>query len=951
MDKTYNPKDIEQPIYEFWEKNGYFKPHGDVSKENFCIIMPPPNITGILHMGHAFQQTIMDIMIRYQRMQGKNTLWQTGTDHAGIATQVIVSKMLSEKEGKNFQEYGRNAFVQKIWEWKKQSGSDISKQMRRLGNSVDWERERFTMDKDSSDAVKEVFVRLYKDKLIYRGKRLVNWDTKLHTAISDLEVDSIEQNSFIWYIRYMLSDNIKTNDGKEYITIATTRPETILGDTAVAVHPTDRRYQDLIGKSIMVPLINRRIPIIADEHANKEKGTGCVKITPGHDFNDYMVGCRHQLPMINILTYDGKIRDYATVFDTKGKKSDIYDPALPLEFHGLECTSARKAIIQSLDRLGLVDQIKPHHLMIPHSERSGVVIEPMLTDQWYLHTAPLAKVAVEAVQNGTIQFIPKQYENMYFSWMRNIEDWCISRQLWWGHQIPAWHDRYGNYYVARSEEEARKENNLSMDIILTQEEDVLDTWFSSSLWTFTSLGWPISIKTLQTFHPTSILVSGFDIIFFWIARMIMLTMHCIKDANGTPQVPFKTIYITGLVRDENGKKMSKSKGNVIDPLEMIDGISLNDMLKKRTNKIWKPEIAEKIHAITKQNFPYGIKPYGADALRFTLAALTSTGRDIHWDMKRLEGYRHFCNKLWNGSRFVLMNTEQHDCGFNNKEIILSIPDRWILSQFNNTIQAYHTAMDSYRFDLITNLLHKFIWHQFCDWYLEFTKIILRDGSETQLRGTRNTLVYILEALLRLAHPIIPFITETIWQRIKVIQNIHDTTIMLQPIPQFSTRFIDEIVIKDIEWVKEAIMAIRDMRNTISLPPNQPLHLLIRSKNKDVLRRVNQNFKLLKTLSHLDELTVVQEGEETTSNFSKFIHDAELLILKKHTQDNSIEIDRLKKDIIKIEITIKKMNAKLTNKGFITHAPSSIISQERQRLREFEIEKDRLIKKQIMMISS
>ncbi|VFP78415.1 Valine--tRNA ligase [Candidatus Erwinia haradaeae] len=950
MDKTYNPKDIEQPIYEFWEKQGYFKPHGDITQENFCIIMPPPNITGVLHMGHAFQQTIMDIMIRYQRMQGKNTLWQTGTDHAGIATQIIVGNMISEEEGKNFQEYGRDAFVKKIWEWKKQASFSISQQMRRLGNSVDWERERFTMDKGSSSAVKEVFVRLYKDKLIYRRKRLVNWDTKLQTAISDLEIENIEKKGFIWYIRYMLSDGITTNCGQRYITITTTRPETILGDTAVAVNPSDQRYQDLIGKFLIVPIVNRRIPIISDMHADQKKGTGCVKITPGHDFNDYSVGSRHKLPMLNILTLDGKVRDHAQVFDTEGKKSNIYDPIIPLEFRGLECKLARKEILKALDSLGLIDEIKPHHLTIPHSERSGVVIEPILTEQWYVHTKPLAKIAVEAVKSEKIRFVPKQYENMYFAWMQNIEDWCISRQLWWGHRIPAWYDQHGNYYVARSEQEARRENNLSSEIDLTQEEDVLDTWFSSSLWTFSSLGWPLSTADLQTFHPTSILVSGFDIIFFWIARMIMLTMYCVKNSKGMPEVPFKTIYITGLIRDENGKKMSKSKGNVIDPLEMIDGISLNEMIKKRTEKIYKPKIIDKIRTITQKQFPHGIKPYGADALRFTLAALTSTGRDIHWDMKRLEGYRHFCNKLWNGSRFVLMNTVDKDCGFNKSDMILSNPDIWILSKFNNTVKAYHNAMENYRFDLVANILHTFTWHQFCNWYLEFTKVILNHGSETELRGTRNTLVYILESLLRLAHPVIPFITENIWQRIKIIRNISDATLMLQPIPQFSTKLINEVAIKDIEWVKEAIIATRDLRKIVNLSPDKSLNLLIRSQNQDVFRRINQNLLLLKNLSRLDKLTLLKEGEDTSKTYSKLINDAELLIFNHHTTDYSIEIENLKKDIIKLEITIKKINSKLKNKGFITHAPSLIISQEQKRLRELEIEKDRLINKQMMMLS-
>ena len=561
MEKTYNPQDIEQPLYEHWEKQGYFKPNGDESQESFCIMIPPPNVTGSLHMGHAFQQTIMDTMIRYQRMQGKNTLWQVGTDHAGIATQMVVERKIAAEEGKTRHDYGREAFIDKIWEWKAESGGTITRQMRRLGNSVDWERERFTMDEGLSNAVKEVFVRLYKEDLIYRGKRLVNWDPKLRTAISDLEVENRESKGSMWHIRYPLADGAKTADGKDYLVVATTRPETLLGDTGVAVNPEDPRYKDLIGKYVILPLVNRRIPIVGDEHADMEKGTGCVKITPAHDFNDYEVGKRHALPMINILTFDGDIRESAQVFDTKGNESDVYSSEIPAEFQKLERFAARKAVVAAVDALGLLEEIKPHDLTVPYGDRGGVVIEPMLTDQWYVRADVLAKPAVEAVENGDIQFVPKQYENMYFSWMRDIQDWCISRQLWWGHRIPAWYDEAGNVYVGRNEEEVRKENNLGADVALRQDEDVLDTWFSSALWTFSTLGWPENTDALRQFHPTSVMVSGFDIIFFWIARMIMMTMHFIKDENGKPQVPFHTVYMTGLIRDDEGQKMSKSKGN------------------------------------------------------------------------------------------------------------------------------------------------------------------------------------------------------------------------------------------------------------------------------------------------------------------------------------------------------------------------------------------------------
>lgn len=584
MDKTYNPKDIEQPLYEHWEQQGYFKPNNDTRQDSYCIMIPPPNVTGSLHMGHAFQQTIMDTLIRYQRMQGKNTLWQAGTDHAGIATQMVVERKIAAEEGKTRHDYGRDAFIDKIWQWKAQSGGTITHQMRRLGDSVDWERKRFTMDEGLSNAVKEVFVRLYEEDLIYRGKRLVNWDPKLRTAISDLEVENRESKGSMWHLRYPLADGARTADGLDYLVVATTRPETMLGDTGVAVNPEDPRYRDLIGQFVILPLVGRRIPIVGDEHADMTKGTGCVKITPAHDFNDYEVGKRHALPMINILTFDGDIRQDGEVFDTFGEASDVVSGEIPAPFRGLERFAARKAIVAEFDRLGLLVEVKIHDLMVPYGDRGGVVIEPMLTNQWYVRTAPLAKVAVEAVEQGEIQFVPKHYENMYFSWMRDIQDWCISRQLWWGHRIPAWYDAEGRVYVGRREVEVRQQHRLGDDVTLRQDDDVLDTWFSSGLWTFSTLGWPENTDALRTFHPTSVVVSGFDIIFFWIARMIMLTMHFIKDDNGKPQVPFKTVYMTGLIRDEEGQKMSKSKGNVIDPLDMVDGISLADLVQKRTEE-------------------------------------------------------------------------------------------------------------------------------------------------------------------------------------------------------------------------------------------------------------------------------------------------------------------------------------------------------------------------------
>lgn len=948
MEKTYNPQDIEQPLYEHWEQQGYFKPHGDTRQESFCIMIPPPNVTGSLHMGHAFQQTIMDTLIRYQRMQGKNTLWQAGTDHAGIATQMVVERKIAAEEGKTRKDYGRDAFIEKIWEWKAESGGTITRQMRRLGNSVDWERERFTMDDGLSDAVKEVFVRLYKENLIYRGKRLVNWDPKLRTAISDLEVENRESKGSMWHIRYPLADGAKTADGKDYLVVATTRPETVLGDTGVAVNPEDPRYKDLIGKFIVLPFVNRRIPIVGDEHADMEKGTGCVKITPAHDFNDYEVGRRHQLPMINILTFDGDIRELAQVYDCNGEESDVYSAAIPAEFQNLERFAARKAIVAAVDALGLLEEVKPHDLTVPYGDRGGVVIEPMLTDQWYVRTAPLAKVAVEAVEQGDIQFVPKQYENMYFSWMRDIQDWCISRQLWWGHRIPAWYDAEGNVYVGRTEEEVRSENSLGAEVALNQDEDVLDTWFSSGLWTFSTLGWPENTEALRTFHPTSVLVSGFDIIFFWIARMIMLTMHFIKDEDGKPQVPFKTVYMTGLIRDDEGQKMSKSKGNVIDPLDMVDGISLEDLLEKRTGNMMQPQLAEKIRKRTEKQFPNGIEPHGTDALRFTLAALASTGRDINWDMKRLEGYRNFCNKLWNASRFVLMNTEDQDCGFNGGEMALSLADRWIIAEFNQTVKAYRDALDNYRFDIAANILYEFTWNQFCDWYLELAKPVMTGGTEAQLRGTRNTLVNVLEALLRLAHPIIPFITETIWQRVKVLKNISDDTIMLQAMPAFDTAKVDEAALNDTEWLKQAIVAIRNIRAEMNLSPSKKLDVLLRGASPAVVQRVTDNHSFLKTLARLDSITCLAADDKGPVSVTKIIDGAELLIPMADLVDKTAELERLAKEVTKLDVEIGKIESKLSNEGFVSRAPEAVVAKERERIADFEQAKAKLIEQQAVI---
>ncbi|EKO3558445.1 valine--tRNA ligase [Vibrio metschnikovii] len=936
MEKTYNPTAIEQALYQTWEENGYFKPHGDTSKPAYSIMIPPPNVTGSLHMGHAFQDTIMDTLIRCERMKGKNTLWQVGTDHAGIATQMVVERKIAAEEGKTKHDYGREAFIDKIWEWKAESGGTITQQLRRLGASVDWERERFTMDDGLSNAVQEVFVRLYEDDLIYRGKRLVNWDPKLHTAISDLEVENKDIKGHMWHFRYPLADGITTADGKDYIVVATTRPETMLGDTGVAVNPEDPRYQALIGKEILLPIVNRRIPIVADEHADMEKGTGCVKITPAHDFNDYEVGKRHQLPMINILTFDANIRDAAEVFNSNGEASDVYSSELPEKYHGMERFAARKAIVAEFTELGLLDEIKDHDLTVPYGDRGGVVIEPMLTDQWYVRTAPLAKTAVEAVENGDIQFVPKQYENMYFSWMRDVQDWCISRQLWWGHRIPAWYDNDGNVYVGRDEQEVRAKHNLAPVVVLKQDNDVLDTWFSSALWTFGTQGWPENTDALKTFHPSDVLVTGFDIIFFWVARMIMMTMHFCKDEHGKPQVPFKTVYVTGLIRDENGDKMSKSKGNVLDPIDMIDGIDLESLVEKRCGNMMQPQLAAKIEKNTRKTFENGIEPYGTDALRFTLAAMASTGRDINWDMKRLEGYRNFCNKLWNASRYVLMNTEAQDCGFTAGEIEYSLADKWIESQFELAAKEFNNHINNFRLDMAANALYEFIWNQFCDWYLELTKPILWKGSEAQQRGTRRTLITVLEKTLRLAHPVIPYITETIWQSIKpLVDGVEGETIMLQALPQYNPENFNQQALDDIEWVKAFITSIRNLRAEYDINPGKPLSVMLKVASEEDAARVEANKPVLISLAKLESVRVIESNEVTPACATALVGKSELMIPMAGLIDKQAELERLAKEIAKTEGEIKRIEGKLSNQGFVAKAPEAVVAVERDKLNSYQ----------------
>ncbi|ENM5774083.1 valine--tRNA ligase [Vibrio mimicus] len=937
MEKTYNPTSIEQDLYKTWEEQGYFKPHGDTSKEAYSIMIPPPNVTGSLHMGHAFQDTIMDTLIRCQRMKGKNTLWQVGTDHAGIATQMVVERKIAAEEGKNKHDYGRDAFIDKIWEWKAESGGTITKQLRRLGASVDWDRERFTMDDGFYKAVQEVFVRLYKDDLIYRGKRLVNWDPKLHTAISDLEVENKETKGHMWHFRYPLADGVKTADGKDYIVVATTRPETMLGDTGVAVNPEDPRYKDLIGKEIILPIVGRRIPIVGDEHADMEKGTGCVKITPAHDFNDYEVGKRHQLPMINILTFDANIRDAAEVFNSNGEASNAYDTEIPAKYQGMERFAARKAIVAEFEELGLLQEIKDHDLTVPYGDRGGVVIEPMLTDQWYVRAGILAKPAVEAVENGDIQFVPKQYENMYFSWMRDIQDWCISRQLWWGHRIPAWYDEQGNVFVGRNEAEVRAENNIAADVALRQDDDVLDTWFSSALWTFGTLGWPEKTPELNVFHPTDVLVTGFDIIFFWVARMIMMTMHFCKDEDGKAQVPFKTVYVTGLIRDENGDKMSKSKGNVLDPIDMIDGIDLESLVEKRTGNMMQPQLAAKIEKNTRKTFENGIEAYGTDSLRFTLAAMASTGRDINWDMKRLEGYRNFCNKLWNASRYVLMNTEEQDCGFAaGAELEYSLADKWIESQFELAAKEFNGHIDNFRLDMAANTLYEFIWNQFCDWYLELTKPVLWKGTEAQQRATRRTLITVLEKTLRLAHPVIPYITETIWQSVKpLVDGVEGDTIMLQALPQYDAANFNQEALDDIEWVKAFITSIRNLRAEYDINPGKPLEVMLKAANEQDAARIEANKQVLVSLAKLESIRVLADGEATPACATALVGKSELMIPMAGLIDKDAELDRLAKEIAKTQGEIARIEGKLGNEGFVAKAPEAVITKEREKLAGYQ----------------
>ena len=940
MEKTYNPHAIEQRWYQIWETSGWFEPAaGSIGRETasgkpYCIMIPPPNVTGSLHMGHGFNNTVMDTLIRFNRMRGRPTLWQPGTDHAGIATQMVVERQL-EAAGLTRHDLGRDKFIERIWEWKAESGGNITRQLRRLGSSLDWGHERFTMDEGLSEAVQEVFIRLYEEGLIYRGKRLVNWDPKLHTAVSDLEVISEEESGHMWHMRYPLSN------GQGHLVVSTTRPETMLGDCAVAVNPEDARYRHLIGELVELPLTGRRIPIIADEHADPEFGTGCVKITPAHDFNDYAVWQRHrdETPisrqahggLVNLFTIDAAIR---------ANEADE-DDLIPNAYIGLDRYEARRRIVADLESKGLLEKIVDHKLMVPRGDRSGAVIEPFLTDQWYVKVGPLAKPAIEAVESGRIRFVPDNWKNTYYEWMRNIQDWCISRQIWWGHRIPAWYDDHGNIYVGRSEQEVRKKHDLAADYVLRQDEDVLDTWFSSALWPFSTLGWPHKTDRLEQFYPTSVLVTGFDIIFFWVARMIMMGLKFMDD------VPFHEIYVHGLVRDAEGQKMSKSKGNVLDPIDVIDGIGLEDLVTKRTSGMMQPQLAQRIERLTRKNFPDGIPAFGTDALRFTFAALAATGRDIKLDGGRIEGYRNFCNKLWNASRFVLMNTEGQDCAIDGGTLERSLADRWILSRLQKTKQAVTDAIEAYRFDQAAQAIYEFTWNEYCDWYLELTKPVLNnpDASEAAKRGTRRTLVRVLESLLRLIHPIMPFITEEIWQRVAPLTGklaatdtgrTEDeipvtTSIMLQPYPLYRAALVNDEAETEMQWVMQFILGVRKIKGEMNIAPGKPVPILLADCSEQDRRNAAEHRAFLDFLARIESVSVLEPGDAGPESATALIGNMKILIPLSGLIDKDAELARLEKEIGRLRQDVERTEKKLQNPAFVDKAPDAVVQKERDKM--------------------
>ncbi len=949
MDKTYNPHAIEQHWYDTWESRGYFSPSSQ--GQPYCIMIPPPNVTGTLHMGHAFQDTIMDALTRYHRMNGRSSLWQAGTDHAGIATQMVVERQLNA-QGRTRHDLGREDFLALVWDWKAKSGGKITQQLRRMGASLDWAHERFTMDDGLSRAVREVFVRLYEEGLIYRGNRLVNWDPVLHTAVSDLEVASQEEDGHLWHMRYPLTD------GSGNMVVATTRPETMLGDAAVAVHPGDERYKHLIGQLVKLPLTGRKIPVIADEYVDPEFGTGCVKITPAHDFNDYQVWLRHRdttplraVPLnglINIFTVDARIKANecddlswghkgpdargAVHADEDGQAPQVSVHSLmPEAYRGLDRFEVRARIVNDLESVGLLEKVEKHKLMVPRGDRSGAVIEPFLTDQWFVRAQPLAEPAIEAVNNARIRFVPDNWKNTYYEWMRNIEDWCISRQIWWGHRIPAWYDDDGNIYVGHSEEEIREKHGISDDLQLTQDPDVLDTWFSSALWPFSTLGWPDDTERLGKYYPTSVLVTGFDIIFFWVARMVMMGIKFMGD------VPFREIYVHGLIRDAEGQKMSKSKGNVLDPLDLIDGIDLESLVAKRTEDLMQPQMQKAVEKATRNDYPDGIPAFGTDALRFTFCSLATTGRDIRFDLGRIDGYRKFCNKLWNAARYVLMNTEGQDCGKQGGELALTIADRWITSRLQQVTELARDAIEGYRFDHAAQAIYEFTWSEYCDWYLELSKPVLtsEDSSEAAKRGTRRTLVRTLEALLRLSHPLMPFITEEIWQRVAPLADMKGETIMLQDYPELHPKSIDHAAVAEMQWLMDFVLGVRRIRGEMDISPSKSLSVSLQSGTETDQRYLETHRPYLHKLARLESISWLEPDEQAPESATALVGQMKILIPMTGLIDKKAETARLTREIEKLQKDLARSEAKLANPDFVDKAPATVVEKERSRVTEMQ----------------
>ena len=906
MDKAFSPADIESRIYARWEAGGFFAPSGHGPA--YSIVIPPPNVTGTLHMGHAFQDTIMDSLIRYHRMRGFDTLWQPGTDHAGIATQMVVERQLNAA-GTSRVALGREAFVERVWQWKAQSGGLIANQLRRLGASVDWQRDRFTMDAGLSKAVTEVFVRLYAEGLIYRGKRLVNWDPVLKTALSDLEVVADEEQGSLWHLRYPIVDG-----SGEFLVVATTRPETLFGDTAVAVHPDDERYRHLIGRKLRLPLTTREIPVIGDAYVDPAFGSGCVKITPAHDFNDYEVGLRHALPLINILTPDATLNDN-----------------VPAAYRGLDRGVAPERAVAELEAAGLVERIEPHTLTVPRGDRSGAVLEPLLTDQWFVKIAPLAGPAIAAVERGDIRFVPENWSSVYFEWMRNIKDWCISRQLWWGHRIPAWYDQDGRWYVARTEAEARSAHGIADTVSLRQDDDVLDTWFSSALWPFSTQGWPEATRDLETYYPTAVLVTGFDIIFFWVARMIMMGLKF------TGNVPFREVYVHGLIRDNDGQKMSKSKGNVIDPLDIVDGISLDALLAKRTSGLMQPQMKPAIEKATRKQFPQGIAAYGTDALRLAFGSLATQSRDLRFDMARVENYRNFCNKLWNAARYVLINLEGADLA--PQGAALSLPDRWIRSRLSAALERIHAGFADYRLDVVVAALYEFTWHEFCDWYLELSKAVLQSdvATDAEKRGTRLTLIGTLETLLRALHPVAPFISEEIWQRVRERAGVAGDTLMLAPFPHADVIPRDAEADVEMAWVRDFILGVRQIRGEMDIAPSRKIDVMLQNASPSDVRYMAANLEFLARLAGVNPPQVLSPGEAAPISAVALLGTLEILVPMAGLIDPAAELDRLEKRRRKSEGDVDKLAAKLTNGEFAKNAPAEIIAKDERRLSELRTE--------------